>query len=80
MPCCSIHTLKAIVEEVARRESRNLEVRAVMPGEAHGAYAEVLVANCRPGSSASRLLIGVARDLPEDVIRQTFADQLRALL
>jgi hypothetical protein len=79
MICCSIQTLKLIAEEVAREQRDDLQVTAVLPGEARGAYAEVLLV-LRRGAAATHLLIGVARDMSEAAIRQSFAANLRAAL
>ena len=80
MSCCSIQTLKLIAKEVARDQRDDLEVTAVLPGEARGSYAEVLLTCHPPGADATHLLIGVARDMSETAIRQRFAASLRAAL
>ena len=80
MSCCSMQTLKTIAEEVARAERADLEVTAVLPGEARSSYAEVLLMRHPLDADAVQLLVGVARDLPEPMIRRTFAASLRAAL
>ena len=80
MSCCSMQTLKLIAEEVARDERKDLQVTAVLPGEARSSYAEVLLLAHPPGADATQILVGVARDMSETAIRQQFAASLRAAL
>ena len=74
----SLQTLKEIAEAVTRDERDDLEVTAVIPGEARGAYAEVLITRSSPGTGPAQMVIGVPRDLPEPDLRRTFTSKLRA--
>jgi hypothetical protein len=73
----SIEVIKAIAEAVARDERSDVEITAIMPCEARGAYAEVLVTRRRPGAGPAQALIGIARDLPESELRRIFSARLR---
>jgi hypothetical protein len=74
----SIDIIREIVEAVARDERTDVEVTAVTPCEARGAYAEVLVTRRNPGNGPSQMLIGIERDLPEPDLRRRFSARLRA--
>lgn len=73
----SVQAIREIAEAVARDEREPVEVTGVMPGEARGRYAEVLVVRRSPGAEAKQMLIGVARDLPEADLRDAIATKLR---
>jgi hypothetical protein len=78
MTLSSLQTVRAIAEAVVRDGRDDLEVTAILPGEAHGTYAEVLLVRRRPEAEPVRMVIGIARDLSELAIRQSFAAKLRA--
>jgi hypothetical protein len=63
---------------VTRAERTDVEVTAVMPCESRGAYAEVLLTRRNPGGGPTQVLIGIARDLPEQDLRLAFSASLRA--
>ena len=73
----SVQTIREIAEAVARDERENVEVTGVMPGEARGVYAEVLMVRRAPGAEAKQIIIGVERHLSEADLRRTIATKLR---
>ena len=72
----SLKTVRAIAEAAVRELPGNFTVAAVLPGEARGAYAEVLVVREQHDEEPKRMLIGVDRDSSESAIRQAFAEKL----
>jgi hypothetical protein len=74
----SIETIKQIAESVARDEQTDVEITAVTPCESRGAYAEVLITRRQSDGGPARLLIGIARDQPEQELRRTLSARLRA--
>jgi len=72
----SLKTVRAIAEAAVRELPGNFTVAAVLPGEARGAYAEVLVVRQQRDEEPKRMLIGIDRDSSESAIRQAFAEKL----
>jgi hypothetical protein len=72
----SLKTVRAIAEAAVRELPGNFTVAAVLPGEARGAYAEVLVVRQHRDEEPKRMLIGVDRESSESEIRQAFAEKL----
>jgi len=55
----SLKTVRAIAEAAVRELPGNFTVAAVLPGEARGAYAEVLVVRQQRDEEPKRMLIGI---------------------
>ena len=72
----SLKTVRAIAEAAVRDLPGNFIVAAVLPGEARGAYAEVLVVGAVCGAEPTRMLIGVDRESSEAAIRESLAAKL----
>jgi len=72
----SLKTVRAVAEAVVRELPGNFTVAAVLPGEARGAYAEVLIVREQRDEEPKRIVIGVDRDSSESEIRQAFAKRL----
>lgn len=75
-PIRSLKTVRAIAEETVRDAPGNFAIAAVLPGEARGAYAEVLVVGTNSANESRTVIIGVDRSLSETAIRKAFADSL----
>ena len=73
----SLKTVRAIAEAAVRDLPGNFTIAAVLPGEARGAYAEVLVVGTPCGAEPTRMLIGVNRESSESAIRESLAAKLR---
>ena len=75
-PLQSLKTVRAIAEATVRDLPGNFTVAAVLPGEARGAYAEVLVVGAQRGAEHKRLIIGIDRKATEFAIREALAAKL----
>ena len=72
----SLKTVRAIAEETVRNAPGDFAIAAVLPGEAHGAYAEVLVVGTTGVNQSRTMIIGVDRSLSAIAIREAFAANL----
>lgn len=76
LPLQSLKAVRAIAEAVVRELSADCTIAAVLPSEAHGPYAEVLVVRPQSGGEPKRVVIGINRDSSPFAIRAAFAAKL----
>lgn len=72
----TLQAVRAIAEAAVKDVSTDFSVAAVLPSEAHGAYAEVLVVRTQTADEPKSLLIGVDRESSDVAIRAAVAASL----
>lgn len=72
----SLRALREIAEAAVRDLPGDYAIAAVLPGEARGAYAELLVVSGQHDAEHRRLIIGIDRHATELAIRETLAAKL----
>ena len=75
-PLHSLKAVRAIAEAAVRDLPGDFTIAAVLPGEARGPYAEVLIVGGHREAEQKRLIIGIDRHSTEFAIRETLAAKL----